>query len=100
MFHLFLHLMELLMHNNRQLNIVEEVLVSKLEKVENLNDNEKKFSIVFIILLVIRIIVTTKIIVKTIILSKEFARETIQIAQLLNSLSEYLRFRIMYETKF
>jgi hypothetical protein len=92
--------MELLMHNNRQLNIVEEVLVSKLEKVENLNDNEKKFSIVFIILLVIRIIVTTKIIVKTIILSKEFARETIQIAQLLNSLSEYLRFRIMYETKF
>ncbi len=75
------------MHNNRQLNIVEEVLVSKLEKVENLNDNEKKFSIVFIILLVIRIIVTTKIIVKTIILSKEFARETIQIAQLLNSLS-------------
>jgi hypothetical protein len=75
------------MHNNRQLNIVEEVLVSKLEKVENLNNNEKKFSIVFIILLVIRIIVTTKIIVKTIILSKEFARETIQIAQLLNSLS-------------
>ena len=86
-FSFILHLKELLMHNNRQLNIVEEVLVSKLEKVENLNNNEKKFSIVFIILLVIRIIVTTKIIVKTIILSKEFARETIQIAQLLNSLS-------------